>query len=308
MRLPFEQWPGTLGSVTGTPDRRPGSVRRTTSIRSSWPDGFEGPLRVECLGRDLLTGAAAGATTLDEMAFSLIPAANVGPGFRRATAGLAPAGSVHALLLDDAPAGAFVSGSSRVQAILESTGALPGAMADVALPVVCIGRRPDGAMQRARFEGTPLVGQGPPAGVLERDDDPAAWHDEPAPPRYAMRRRRRIDVWLEDDVVRVDSHFRDSRMGPDGVETSVHEYEVLASADLADLTVLDVEVRPRVLPGPDCPGAVPSAQVVVGTALDELRGTVRSQLRGDHVCTHLNDQLRSLADVPHLVRLLDRGT
>jgi hypothetical protein len=37
-----------------------------------------------------------------------------------------------------------------------------------------------------------------------------------------------------------------------------------------------------------------------------LREFVRGELRGDTICTHLNDQLRSLADVPALVSVLLR--
>jgi Protein of unknown function (DUF2889) len=167
-------------------------------------------------------------------------------------------------------------------------------------PVVCIGRR-EGGMARSRAAGRPLVGQGPPAGRLERDDDPLAWHDEPPLPLLAMRRRRRIDVWREDGTVRVDSYFRDSRMEPDAVETAVHEYEVEMVAAGADLEIASVEVRARTLPGPDCPGAVASAQDVVGTPLAALRATVRERLRDPHSCTHLDDQLRALADVPFLL-------
>jgi hypothetical protein len=159
-------------------------------------------------------------------------------------------------------------------------------------------------MSGARAVGLPLLGQGPPAGRLERDDDPLAWHDEPSLPLLAMRRRRRIDVWVEDGEVRVDSHFRDSRMDPDGVETSVHEYEVEMVATGDDLEVTKVEVRARTLPGPDCPGAVASAQDVVGTPLAAMRATVRERLRDPHSCTHLDDQLRALADVPFLVAAL----
>jgi Protein of unknown function (DUF2889) len=38
-----------------------------------------------------------------------------------------------------------------------------------------------------------------------------------------------------------------------------------------------------------------------------LRSFVRTDLTGISTCTHLNDQLRSLADVPALFRLLGSG-
>jgi hypothetical protein len=68
-----------------------------------------------------------------------------------------------------------------------------------------------------------------------------------------------------------------------------------------------IEVRARILPGPDCPGAVASAQLVVGQPLASLRAFVRGAMRDDTICTHLNDQLRSLADVPALVSALIRN-
>lgn len=326
VRLSFEQWPGTLGPVSATPDRRPGSIRRTTSIHSTWPDGFEGPLVLRGIGRDLVTTTAA-CTTVDSVELTLatepgrrlvadvtptalqpLVGANLSGGFRRAAAGVVEEpGSVLGLLLDDAPAAALVSGSSSVRARIEATGAMP--VYDMPLPVVCIGRRPGGAMTIGRRSGRPLLGQGPAAGRLERDDDPLAWAEEPPLALLSMRRRRRIDVWIEDQLVVVDTHFRDSRVEPDGVETSVHEYEVIVTAGTDDGAVRSVEVHPRVLPGPDCPGAVAGVQRVVGTALGDLRAFVRAELQDEHdSCTHLNDQLRSVADAPRLVELLRAAT
>jgi hypothetical protein len=217
---------------------------------------------------------------------------------------LAPSeGSLLALLLDDLPGAALVSGSGRLRAVIEATGDLPG-FADVELPVVCIGRRPDGAMARSRRQGRPLIGQGPPCGDLARLDDPLAWPEEPRLPPHGMRRLRRVDVARVDDRIVIDSHFRDSYMESSGLESSVHEYEVVVTAGADDNTIRTVDVRPRVLPGPDCPGAVASAQAVVDQPLDQLRQFVRVEMRDDTICTHLNDQLRSLADVPALLNAL----
>jgi hypothetical protein len=40
--------------------------------------------------------------------------------------------------------------------------------------------------------------------------------------------------------------------------------------------------------------------------LADLRQLVLERLRGTAGCTHLNDALRALAEVPHLVALLER--
>lgn len=337
MLLSFEPWPGTLGPVDRPPDRRPGSIRRTTSIRSTWPEGVDGHLLLTAHGRDLVTRADRRAMVSDGTGFQVVaqepgktvrsarylgpdPVGPGGPdlrpveglnllgGFRKgvATRLHLPSGSLLALLLDDLPAAALVSGSGRLRVTIERAGDLPG-FSTVDMPVVCIGRRRDGAMARSRREGRPLIGQGPPAGDLGRPDDPLAWPEDEPLPRHAMRRVRRIDVARAGDLIVIDTHFRDSFMESSGIETSVHEYELEVTAGVDDQTIRAVTVRPRVLPGPDCPGAAASAQAVVGRPLDQLRQFVRAEMNGDTICTHLNDQLRSLADVPALLSALPPG-
>jgi hypothetical protein len=249
-------------------------------------------------------------------------------GFRKALAERLPliglTGGVAALLLDDLTGAAIVSGSAMGRAAIELGGQWPAirpeanteAGAEVLSPrririggpgpAVCIGHVAGGVMAQRTAEGRPLLGQGPPAPLLTRDDDPLAWHDEPPLAPRSMRRRRRIDVWREADRVMVDTHFRDSHIEADGVETAVHEYEISAELDPVSLVVRWVEVRPRSLPGPECSGAAESAQRIVGEPITVLRDLVRAELRGETTCTHLNDQLRSLADVPVLLASLDR--
>ncbi len=43
-----------------------------------------------------------------------------------------------------------------------------------------------------------------------------------------------------------------------------------------------------------------------GRSLSELRDTVGAVLRGTDGCTHLNDAVRTLADVPGMLARLDR--
>jgi hypothetical protein len=349
--------------VTGSPARRPGSIRRTTSIDMLFPDGLlpdggsGGSLTLEARGRDLVTGAGGSPAVVDRAAFTAvttgparvlaaveadppIPGAEglvgvpVVAGFRKALAQRLPAdrpaGDVTALLLDDLTGAGIVSSSATGRAAIElgaswpagppggaGTGAPAGDTTAPAAgrpariggpgPAVCIGHVAGGVMARRTAEGRPLLGQGPPAPDLGRDDDPLAWHELPPLPPRSMRRRRRIDVWRDAGGVHVDTHFRDSHVEADGVETAVHEYEIVAEIDPADLAVRAIEVRPRTLPGPDCPGAAASAQRVVGRPVGDLRDLVRTELRGETTCTHLNDQLRSLADVPALLAALDRA-
>jgi hypothetical protein len=330
--LSYEAWPGTIGTLSGTPDRSPNSVRRATSIQTIWPDGFESDrVTVVARGHDVRTGDDGAGVVLDAVAVDVdtdgpartvraivadppvagigdVVGANLMGGFRKAAATALPdlAGSLLGLLLDDIPAAALVAGQVPIRVGIEVTGAPPEwAGADgTPLPMVCIGRRADGVMEQRRHAGTPLLGQGPPAGDLRRPDDPLALPETPPMPVRSMRRLRRTDVRVVDATMVVDSHFRDSYMEQTGVETAVHEYDVVVTAGADDGVIRGVDVRARVLPGPDCPGAVASAQRVVGQPLDSLRAFVRVELRGDTICTHLNDQLRSLADVPAIVSLL----
>ena len=50
--------------------------------------------------------------------------------------------------------------------------------------------------------------------------------------------------------------------------------------------------------------ALASADRTVGRRLDELRDLVRAEFRGTATCTHLNDALRSLADLSAMRALL----
>jgi len=333
--LSYEAWPGTIGTRTDTPDRPPRSLRRVTSVQSIWPDGFESDrVTVVARGHDVLTDDDGTGAVVDHAELDVdtdgpartVRAIAVDPsdpaigdlvgvgflrGFRKAAATALPrsGGSVLGLLLDDGPAAVLVAGQVPIRVGIEVTGDLPDWVGGdgTPLPMVCIGRRPAGVMEQRRREGTPLLGQGPPAGDLSRADDPLAWPDAPPMPIWSMRRLRRTDVRVLAGEIVVDSSFRDSYMEQTEIETAVHEYDLALTAGIDDGVIHTVEVRARVLPGPDCPGAVASAQQVVGQPLASLRAFVRAEMQGDTICTHLNDQLRSLADVPTMVSALIRG-
>jgi hypothetical protein len=145
---------------------------------------------------------------------------------------------------------------------------------------------------------------GPPAPALESEDDPMSWHDIPALPAHGMRRRRRIDVWLEDGTGVVECFFRDSHMSPDGLETVVHEYTVHATVDVATGRFLHADADVGALPWPECPLAAPSATRLDGVPVDGIRRLVRETFVGTTTCTHLNDTLRSMQDVGALLSQL----
>ncbi len=141
-------------------------------------------------------------------------------------------------------------------------------------------------------------------GPLVDPADPLGWHVVDVQPEIAMRRARRIDVWQQDGAIGIDAMFRDSCWDPGGIEVVIHEYQITAKADPDSGVLLSVEALPRVLPYVECPGAAPNASWMAGTDLRAMRTTVLERLRATDCCTHLNDGLRSLAEVPVLAASL----
>ncbi|HEX2575255.1 MAG TPA: DUF2889 domain-containing protein [Aquihabitans sp.] len=326
-------WPGTVPPVAGSPERRPGSVRRTTNVDLVRPDGPTGPLVVLGAGRDLHTGSAGGgvlAQAATEVAIDYLGGrivrsvmtdpvvdgvealvgARVGSGFRRTLAEALPDlarghGLVH-LLLDELTPATLISGSTLAREGAVALAGGPGAT----MPIdICAGWVADGAMVHAIADtGIPLLGWGPPAPSLDRPGDPDAWHPMPVLAPRSMRRRRLLDVGAgpasgpagDSDELLVQVRFRDSYWEADGTETVVHEYGVTARVDPSTWLVTGAEAVPGPLPAPECPSAAASAGRLVGRRVDDLREVVRAELTGVSTCTHLNDVFRSLADIPDL--------
>jgi hypothetical protein len=119
-----------------------------------------------------------------------------------------------------------------------------------------------------------------------------------------MRRRRLIDVAPNGPLLQVAAMFRDTHVDQEGDETVLHEYELEMDVDIESMVVRRCQARPRTLPWPECPAAAASARRLEGHAVEELRAFVRTDFRGTSTCTHLNDLLRSLADVTVLVQAL----
>lgn len=153
-----------------------------------------------------------------------------------------------------------------------------------------------------RREGPPHNVADADAGELRNSSDPEGWHsfhDEDGP---GFRRARRIDV-IRDEVaghLRIDSAFQDSAKLREGGRVAIHEYLLRATCDLDTLEILALEPEARILPFSECPGAVHNTARLTGRRLDEIRDDVLALLRGPEGCTHLNDALRALADVPAL--------
>lgn len=144
----------------------------------------------------------------------------------------------------------------------------------------------------------------PPVVPLLNPADPLSWHELPAIEHVGFRRARRIDIWIEDSMLKIDVGFQDSASDPELDRVAIHEYHVWGGADLATLTLQVVDASPHVLPFPECPGAIANMQKMIGTSLKDMRTRVIEELPGVLGCTHLNDLLRSLAEVPSMRELL----
>jgi hypothetical protein len=121
-----------------------------------------------------------------------------------------------------------------------------------------------------------------------------------------MRRARRIDVWVA-GAIEIDAMFQDSATTPAGGRAAIHEYTIRAAVDPHTMRLASVRALPRTLPYPECPRALDTLPRLVGLPLEGLRAAVLEALPGAMGCTHLNDAMRALAEVPVLVRALDAG-
>jgi len=218
------------------------------------------------------------------------------------------AGTPLYLLLDDLAGAALISGfaffvwADEIPGFHERMAAAPPVMVGV-----CSGFQkgssalnPDGTLKSvSKNTGRP--------GPLVDPADPLGWHELPDHPAIAMRRARRIDVWEERGEIRINAMFRDSCWNPKGEEEGLHEYDILGTADPETGTLVSVTAVPRVLPYAECPGAAPNAVWMQGTPLHAMRREVLQRLRDTDCCTHLNDGLRALAEVPILAAMLPGG-
>jgi hypothetical protein len=299
----------------------------------TWPGGYGTQLRLDGRARDAVTIDPAeppvvigGATTSVGIGFNRtiddIVASPGRPGVKQLVGcrgggylrgaldeslpGEREAGSPLYLLLDD------ISGCSLIAGFGWSRWTKdwltpPDRVPRPSMEGVCIGFRPGASSLLEQASGL-ATHRTQPVGPLVNVDDPFGWHELPALPDVSMRRARRIDVWRDGDVVHIDSGFQDSSGDPDHGRIAVHEYVLRATADAATLTLQTVSPQARILPFMECPSAVATASAVVGAPLADLRAVVLERLARTNGCTHLNDAIRALAEVPVLLGQLDAAT
>ena len=323
-----------------SPLRRPGSVRRTSTLVTTWPDGQAELRRIHGQARDVITrtGEAApevlangefdarvdNSRVIREIV-SVPPSSQMtalvgakGGGHLRAVLGEAvaaerDAGTPLYLILDD------ISGASLVGAWVMLRWLEPEHQQHMlasfrsgqghgmpSMENVCIGLA--SGSSALNDSGTPHPVQNHCEVVsLVNPDDTAGWHAFDVPVEMSMCRARRIDVWFEGDTLQAEAYFQDSGSMPDGTRVAVHEYVVRAAAERETGRLLSLDADPRILPYGECPSAPGNIGRLVGTPLAELREQVIERLPGNLGCTHLNDALRSLAEAPTLAAALNRA-
>lgn len=310
-------------SAGPAPVRRARSLRRTSSMDMSWPEGRDGDLLVQGRARDIFTAAAGSAprTVADDRVRILSSRKRAvvaidgdrchadlqrligergGGHFRTSIAEAVPeelaACSPLSFLLDDFSGASLVSPWAWGR--WPSTGGMPSASA-VVMEGICSGFQPGASSLLPDGRADTTIQSSCQVGSLVRDDDPEGWHSLPVQEGVGMRRARRIDLWFEGDTLQMDIGFQDSATQPQGGRVAVHEYHVRATADEA-MVLTSVVAEPRVLPYPECPGASANVGRMVGRHLAELGTVVPLELHGTAGCTHLNDVLRLLSHVPRL--------
>jgi len=310
------------------PERRRHSVRRTSSLDTTWPGGREGDLHIEGRCRDLITGDALDNARIaredtmrahlgwdrvihkienDRVDLSPLLGARGGGHLRAVLDEHIHVERVNGtplyLLLDDISGVSLVSGWSwsrwDTDWMNQSSFGNPEERSAM-MANICTGFAP-GSSALSADHGPQ---NNPQVLPLARPDDDFSWHALPAANGAGFRRARRIDVWREGDSLIMDVGFQDSASDPNLERVAIHEYRVTGRADARTGVLEEIAATPHVLPFPECPGAVANIQLLLGTPLQEMRTKVIDTLPGTLGCTHLNDLLRGLAEVPVLVSFL----
>ncbi|MBW8753673.1 MAG: DUF2889 domain-containing protein [Sphingomonadales bacterium] len=331
--------PPPKSTANPAPARPANSVRRTSSIDVSWPDGEEGGRLFVGRVRDYLTPTAgAPGKVLDQAEFrarltddKTITAITVEPPFAGADRLVGMRGGNHLrLFIKETLPELIASGAPIYLALDDISGtALVSAFAwshwhgDFLERM----RARMGEEELARLmsdrvnvcwglkEGNSGVsGEGPKRDVAETEAgdvrnpaDPEGWHELYDPEGPGFRRARRIDVTRDAaaGLIRIDAAFQDSVRLKTGGRGAIHEYNLKVTADAETLEILTLEPEARILPFSECPGAIRNAKGLIGSRISDVRASVLAQLRGPEGCTHLNDALRALAEVPKLAGYLE---
>lgn len=322
------------GPVGSSPLRRPRSLRRTSTIDMEW---MGQSLVVDGRARDLFTGRDLSSTVVSSAQLNVTLSADrtiteistvpehreieqligtrASGRLRTAVGEVVPgeraAGSPLHHLLDDLVGASLVSAFVVIRWENDSVAPhIRSELPNVTGPMpegVCLGFAPGSRSLIEQLDPNHIPRVAPVA-PLAHPSDPDGWHVVGEPSGIEMRRARRLDLWRTEHSIEVEAFFSDSGRDPNGSQIGVHQYIVGASVHPDSLILTDLRPDPRILPFLECPMAATKALGVVGTPVGELRPRVTELLSHTNGCTHLNDIIRSFADLPMLIDQLDNSS
>ena len=336
-------YPGDLGngerltnqvSLGAPPDRRPRSLRRTSTMVCTWPAGATVILG---RGRDLYTDVDVQSPRVwgSDEAVIAIKSGRIesieGPRLQAelaSFAGLRPSRELREGMAKTIPD--EMSRSTILHRLLDdaagtnfmATGAwfqwLPGGISEyerLAGIRPLLERNVEGVCISFQV-GSPSLKDGqtnedlanhPHLGLPFRADDPFAWHAFPPLEGPNHWRIRHMDLWRErDGLLHASAGFQDASALPHRTDERLifHEYRLSATIDPDGLRLRDIEVTPGVLPFRTCHAAPAGAKHLIGESISDFRRLVPDVLAGGRGCTHLNEVLRAFQDIESLAASL----
>ena len=322
--------------VVAPPARRPGSVRRTSTMLMSWPDGLGTDLHLEGRARDLLTpmhgephGGQAAGPLRGHRPRARHPGASR-PTRRRAglqrlvgcRAGANLRSAIAQELPDEVESGTPLLPPAR----------RPGGLdAHLRVRLLPLGRprprdpragsptRPRRVMRDIcsgfRDGSSSLLSDGTISGVRQNTARPGPLADPGRPARLARTRRPSRDrhaPGAPDRRVGRATGSRDRRHVPRQLpgtptahEVVVHEYQITGRGRPGDGDAARRSTPcPVSCPTPSAPGRPRTRRGWPGPTCGRCAPRCSQRLRATDCCTHLNDGLRSLAEVPVLAASL----
>ena len=311
------------------PARRPQSIRRTSSIQCGFPWGADGDRWIKGIARDLFTGHPSDAPKVvacERLEMTVSRSREIGMArdesdlrdldfmaglpFGRPLRGAVATNfpeeladrSLFIRLLDEVPG---PIGLAHAALLAWSGRRSPASGQGQPVEGLCVGYAPGSpAVLPDKTTNFDLIGAREDEVVL--DDDTWAWHKVADIAGPSLWRLRALDVWYEDNMICATTQFQDSASLPNSASCRrvMHEYRVTAIIDPCDFVLRAVEVTTGVLPFPTCFAAPASAGRLVGRPVSTFGKLVSMDLAGTAGCTHLNEALKALQDVPAIARAL----